>query len=182
MPKITAAGHPLHPQLVGFPIGLLPFSFAMDVCAAVTGKRSFADAAYYSLIGGIATAGLAAGAGAIDYFGIPPRTEEKRLANTHALLNLAVVSLETYSLVRRSRKRSRSSRLATALSGICFGGLLVSQWFGGHLVYEHGVRVKGREDFSGQRDFRAAGDEKLEQGMHRISEKFPDRGPEELAG
>jgi len=182
MPKVTLAGHPLHPQLVGLPIGLLPFSFAMDLCAMVTRKKSFTDAAYYSLVGGVATAALAGAAGAIDYFGIPPRTEEKRLANTHALLNLGVVALETANIVRRSRRRSRFNRWGVVLSGVSFGALLVSQWFGGHLVYEHGVRVKSLQDFSGQRDFKLARDNELEQSFQKIADKFPSRGPEEIAG
>jgi uncharacterized membrane protein len=42
MPKTTFAGHPLHPQLVGLPIGLLPFSFVMDTAYAVTREKTYA--------------------------------------------------------------------------------------------------------------------------------------------
>jgi uncharacterized membrane protein len=42
MPKTTLAGHPLHPQLVGFPIGLLPFGLVMDAMYAVTNDEAYA--------------------------------------------------------------------------------------------------------------------------------------------
>jgi uncharacterized membrane protein len=66
MPQSTLVGHPLHPQLIYSPLGLLPFSLVMDGLYAVTGKPSYADAAYYTLVGGT-VGGLAAGAaGALD--------------------------------------------------------------------------------------------------------------------
>jgi len=53
MPRVTVAGHPLHPQLIAFPLGLLPFSFVMDVAYMATGKKSFARAAKYCMTGGL---------------------------------------------------------------------------------------------------------------------------------
>jgi uncharacterized membrane protein len=61
MKQLTLAGHPLHPQIISIPLGLFPFSAAMDVMYLATGKQSYADAAYYSLVGAYA-GGLAAAA------------------------------------------------------------------------------------------------------------------------
>ena len=61
MPLTTFAGHPLHPQLITMPAGLLPFSLVLDLLHLKTGRRSYADAAYYTMIGGLA-GGVAAGA------------------------------------------------------------------------------------------------------------------------
>jgi uncharacterized membrane protein len=41
MAETTFAGHPLHPQLVGFPLGLLPFSLVMDFMHLATGEDKY---------------------------------------------------------------------------------------------------------------------------------------------
>src|SRR5689334_21474473 len=104
--KTTLAGHPLHPQLIPFPAGLLPFSFVMDVMHRATGEKSYADAAYYTVAGGL-VGGLAAGAaGAADYAKLPPGGELKRLGNVHAMMNIGIMALYAANLAKRRRNRS----------------------------------------------------------------------------
>jgi len=45
MPQVTLMGHPLHPQLIVLPAGLLPFSLLLDAMHAATRDQSYADAA-----------------------------------------------------------------------------------------------------------------------------------------
>ena len=59
MPQMTLTGHPLHPQLIVMPAGLLPFSLLLDVFHIKTRDQSFADAAYYTMMGGF-VGGIAA--------------------------------------------------------------------------------------------------------------------------
>jgi uncharacterized membrane protein len=40
MAQTTLAGQPLHPQLIRFAVGLLPYSFVMDLLHLATGKKS----------------------------------------------------------------------------------------------------------------------------------------------
>src|SRR4028118_434600 len=99
MPRSTFAGHALHPQLIVVPAGLLPFSFVMDAMNLATGRKSYADAAYYTMIGGL-LGGLAAGtAGAIDYLAIPVESNTKRTANMHAVLNITALGLTGLNLL-----------------------------------------------------------------------------------
>jgi uncharacterized membrane protein len=168
----TFAGHPVHPQLVGIPIGLLPFSLSMDIGYHMTGRQSFADAAYYSLAGGTGGALAAGAAGAVDYFSIPSGGESKQTANTHAGLNLAVMAVYGLSLATRRQDR-RPSAAATALSAMGAAGLIVSQWYGGHLVYEHGMRVGEEEEQRG----RLPGDRAVESAAMRSAEAMPAGGP-----
>ena len=35
---LTVAGHLLHPQLIGIPVGLLPFALVMDGAYRLTGR------------------------------------------------------------------------------------------------------------------------------------------------
>jgi uncharacterized membrane protein len=169
MPQSTFAGHPLHPQLITMPAGLLPFSLVLDLLHLKTGRRSYADAAYYTMIGGLA-GGLAAGAaGAADYFTIPPEDKAKKVADIHATLNIGLLALTGLNLALRSRGR-RSWSLPIFLSLVGNLGLFVSAWYGGHLVYEHGLRVKPAGPPSGEPELKLPGDDPIEQAIQSFSE------------
>jgi uncharacterized membrane protein len=141
MPRTTFAGHPLHPQLITMPAGLLPFSLLLDILYLKTGRHSYAEAAYYTMVGGF-VGGLAAGAaGAADYLTIPPDAPAKRTADTHAAMNIGLLALTGLNLCLRSGRR-KSGTGPALLSLVGNLGLFVSAWYGGHLVYEHGMRVK----------------------------------------
>lgn len=175
MKPISVAGHPLHPQLVGLPIGMLPFSFAMDILYHVTKRHSFASAALYSMVGGTASALAAGAAGAMDYMTIQKGTEEKQLANTHAIINLTAVGMYAANIALRQRNHGRPTLLGTIMNGLCVAGLTVSQWYGGDLVYKHQMRVQ-----SGQLEepaMRPPGDRVIERGLHRMAEAMPAGGP-----
>lgn len=164
MPKSTIAGHPLHPMLIVAPAALIPFGFILDAIHRSTGKESYSDAAYYSLVGGL-LGGLAAGAaGAMDYMTIKPETEVKRTANVHALLNSGALALTAANLVaRRNKPAHRGGSLA--LSALAAAGVMVSGWFGGRLVYEQGMRVKGVSPVADAPEARLPGDEIVEQAF-----------------
>lgn len=182
MRKMTLAGHPLHPQLIGIPAGLLPFSFAMDTLYLVTDKKSYADAAYYSMVGGTAGALAAGAAGAMDYLTIKPGGHTKKIANTHALMNIAITGLYALNIALRKRRNRRPSGWEIALSGLCTAGLVVSQWYGGHLVYEHGMRVRGRSELADVPEAKLPGDSRLARALERLDQPMTARGPHWVAG
>ena len=172
MPKTTLFGHPLHPQLIVVPAGLLPFSFVLDVLHATTRKRSFADASYYALVGGV-FGGLAAGtAGAMDYLSIPKDHPVKRTATTHALMNLGLITLYGLNLLSRRRRRAPTAG-QIALSGACAAGLSVSAWFGAEMVYELGLRVRGRDPLAAAPELKPPGDEAVARTLERVEEVVP---------
>src|SRR5574339_76744 len=79
VPQVTFMGHPLHPQLIVMPAGLLPFSLVLDALHVATRDQSYADAAYYTMMGGF-VGGIAAGAaGAADYGTIPSDSKAKAI-------------------------------------------------------------------------------------------------------
>jgi uncharacterized membrane protein len=167
MPNTTFAGHPLHPQLVSFPLGLLPFSLALDVLHAATGKQSFADAAYYTMVGGY-VGGMAAGAaGAMDYLTIPQKSESHKVANVHAGLNLGVMGLYSLNLLMRSRRRRGTGVLPVLMSALGTAGLIASAWFGGELVYKLGMRVEPPEEGEKPPEVKLPGDRKIEQAFQK---------------
>ncbi|HYO82826.1 MAG TPA: hypothetical protein VES20_15580, partial [Bryobacteraceae bacterium] len=59
---------------------------------------------------------------------------------------------------------------AVALSAVGTAGLLLSAWFGGHMVYSQGMRVKGVSEVEGAQDLKIPGDERIEAALTRIGE------------
>lgn len=167
MPQVTLGGHPLHPQMIVMPAGLLPFSLFLDLLYAATRRRSFADAAYYTMMGGFVS-GLAAGAaGAADYQTIPATSPAKKIGTVHGIMNVSLLTLTGMNLLMRRRRRE-PGLLPILLSAVGNAGLFVSAWFGGHLVYHHGMRVRGTELSGTSDELRLPGDERLEQNLSQV--------------
>lgn len=177
MPKSTFAGHPLHPQLISLPMGLLPFSLAMDLMHLATGRRRYAHAADLALKGGMAGALAAGAAGAADYLEIEPGSHTKRIANLHASMNVAATGLYGVNMALRSRRRVPSGRLPTLLSLVGTAAVFTSAWYGGHMVYEHGMRVRGVSEIEDAPDAAPPGDERVARGLERVEDRVPSGGP-----
>lgn len=176
MPKSTFAGHPLHPMLIVAPAALIPFGFILDAMHRATDNDDYATASYYSLTGGLIS-GLAAGvAGAMDYMAIERDTEVKRTANVHALLNTGALALTAANVaLRRGTHSHRGGSLA--MSALAAAGVLLSGWFGGRLVYEQGMRVKGVSPVQEVPELKAPGDETMERAMIAAERRMPAGGP-----
>ena len=84
--------HPLHPMLVGLPIGLWVFALVCDLMHALSGNAVWQSVSTYCIAGGIVGAILAAVPGLIDYFSIH-EAEMRRIANLHLAVNLGAVLL-----------------------------------------------------------------------------------------
>lgn len=177
MPKSTFAGHPLHPMLIVAPAALLPFGFVLDALHRATDNDDYANAAYYSLTGAL-VGGLAAGvAGAMDYLTIESDTDAKRTGNVHAMLNGGVMAVTAANLAMR-RKSYKHTGGSLALSALAALGVVVSGWFGGRMVYEQGVRVRGVSPVENAPDMKMLpGDERVEHAMQSVEQYAPSSGP-----
>jgi uncharacterized membrane protein len=179
MPKSTLAGHPLHPMLIVAPAALIPFGFILDAMAGSTDNDDYANAAWYSLTGGL-IGGIAAGvAGAMDYMAIESETEVKRTANVHAMLNGGALALTAANVaMRRTEYKHEGNGATLAMGAIAALGVLVSGWFGGKMVYEQGMRVKGVSPVQDAPSARMLpADERVEQAMHKVERYMPSSGP-----
>ena len=88
-----ALGHPIHQQLVVFPLGLLATAVVFDVLRLITDHDGFATASYYMIAAGIVFGLLAAVFGTIDYTAVPTGTRARRIGAMHGLGNVVVVVL-----------------------------------------------------------------------------------------
>ena len=138
-----ALGHPIHQQLVVFPIGLLATAVVFDVLRFITGNNGFAVASYYMIAAGIIAGLLAAVFGAIDYSAVPSGTRARRIGAMHGTGNVVVVVLFAASwLLRTGEPHHAPTTLAFILA--LLGALLatVTGWLGGELVDRLGVGVE----------------------------------------
>ena len=72
-------GHPVHPILIVFPLGLLATSVIFDVIYLVTDYAHMSDVAYWLIIAGILGGGVAAPFGLLDWLAIPAGTQAGRV-------------------------------------------------------------------------------------------------------
>ncbi len=131
--KAAIAGHPIHPALVGFPIGFFGAVLVSDVISIWGNPAFWPHVALWLIAFGVVGALLAALFGFVDYFTAPIDGSIKARATTHMILNLLVVAL--YIAAFFVRYGNPISMLGYVLTYVGLGTLLVSGWYGGHLVY-----------------------------------------------
>jgi uncharacterized membrane protein len=142
--RASIRNHPIHPMLVVFPIGLFIFSLVCDLAYHAGSHNVFwKGMAFYTMLGGVIGALLAAVPGFIDYRSIRDRSV-KTIATTHMILNLIVVVLFIFNLgVRYNVAPDPDTQLfGTILSVIGVAIMAVSGWLGGSMVYVHRVGVQ----------------------------------------
>jgi len=148
----SIAGHPIHPMLVPVAVGGLVLSFIFDIVCLSTGKIDpWSTVAYFTMIGGIVGALIAALFGFVDMLSLPSGSYTKKIALLHMALNLTLVVLFIASAWLRHQNASPAGTpFILSLTGILM--LVVSGWLGGKLVFEGGVGVSaGEEPAAGSR-------------------------------
>jgi uncharacterized membrane protein len=135
------AGHPVHPMLIVFPLGLLATAAIFDIITLSTSDSKWSTMARYMIAAGIIGGLLAAVFGLIDWIGIPSNTRAKAIGLWHGGLNVLVVLLFAGSWLLRRPEPASPSSLALALSFAAVVIAVVAGWFGGELVDRLGVGV-----------------------------------------
>src|SRR5262249_3166762 len=136
--------HPIHPMLVAIPIGLFVFSLIGDGIAFYRrGDAFWSNVAFYTMLGGVVGALIAAEPGFIDCLSIKDR-KAKNIGLWHMSFNLTIGALYAINLWLRTNS-SFDARLPLALSVVAVALLLVSGWLGGEMVFRHGVAVEPEE-------------------------------------
>jgi uncharacterized membrane protein len=134
-------GHPIHPMLIVFPLGLLATAVAFDIVAMVQGYQSWFHISFWMIAAGIIGGLLAAVFGLIDWLAIPSGTRAKRIGFLHGAVNVIVVLMFIVSWSIRRNGAEIPSNPALALSFIAVVLALVGGWLGGELVDRLGVGV-----------------------------------------
>ena len=134
-------GHPVHPMLIPFPLGLLVSSFIFDIIYLITGNNGFSVAAFWMIAAGVLGGLAAAVFGIIDFSGVPDETRAHSIGVWHAVLSVSMVILFAISWLLRLGQPAEPGLIPIILSlvGAALAGL--TGWFGGELVDRLGVGV-----------------------------------------
>ncbi len=140
--KVKSLGHPIHPILIVFPLGLLMTAVIFDVVFFATGDATFATVAFWCIAAGIVGGLLAAVLGLIDWLYIPAGTRAKSVGLWHGLTNVAVVVLFAASWLLRRGTPGYAPDTVPFVLGLAGAGLSgLGGWLGGELMGRLGVGV-----------------------------------------
>jgi uncharacterized membrane protein len=139
--KIKMMGHPIHPILVPFPLGLLTTSVIFDVIHLFTGVPRWAEVSFWMIAAGVIGGLLAAVFGLIDWLAIPSGTRAKVIGLGHGLSNVVMVALFATSWLLRSGAPGEPGILPIVLSFLGVGLASLGGFLGGELVFRLGIGV-----------------------------------------
>lgn len=139
--RVKLFGHPVHPMLVVFPLGLFATSVVFDIIGGLDNNGYWSSASYYMIGAGVISGMAASAVGTIDLLAIPAKTRAKRIGLFHGAVNIATITMFAASWLMRNSAENREDTTAVLVSivGIAIGTL--GGWLGGELVYRLGVGV-----------------------------------------
>jgi uncharacterized membrane protein len=139
--RVKFAGHPVHPMLIVFPLGLLATAVIFDIIYLVSGNTQWTVVAYYMIGAGVIGGLGAAVFGWLDWIGIPGGTRAKRIGLWHGIGNVAVLALFAVSWVLRrdNPEAPPTGAIVAGLIGVMLAA--ITSWLGGELVDRLGVGV-----------------------------------------
>jgi uncharacterized membrane protein len=139
--KTKLLGHPVHPMLIVFPLGLLSTSVVFDAMHTFSQKKDYAKASFWMLAAGLVGGMAAAPFGLRDWLALPENTRAKEVGLWHGAGNGIVITLFGLSWLLRRNKPEQPSATAVGLSLLGSSLALATAWLGGELSYRLGVGV-----------------------------------------
>ena len=140
--RIKFLGHPVHPMLIVYPLGLLSAAVIFDVLYLITGNADLATFSFWALVAGLVGGLAAAIFGLIDWLALPKGTRARRVGAVHGGGNVVVVALFGLSfLLRRDGAAYLPDVLPFVIALVGAAIALVTAWLGGELVYRLRVAV-----------------------------------------
>lgn len=134
-------GHPVHPMLVVFPLGLFTAGVVFDIIFLFGGNPTMAVVSFWMITVGIVGGLLAAPFGTIDWLAIPEGTRAKAIGLYHGVGNVIVMLLFLISWIMRVGEAADPGGWAFVLSFVGMGLALFTGWLGGELVDRLGIGV-----------------------------------------
>jgi uncharacterized membrane protein len=142
-------GHPIHPVLIVFPLGLLGTAVLFDIIGLIAGNNQLFAASFYMIAAGVIGGLVAAVFGLWDWLAIPLGTRAKRVGLVHAGANVAALTLFAISWLMRYAAQQTGGGQPTVtpegipviLGVIGLGIALFGGWLGGELIHRLDVSI-----------------------------------------
>ena len=140
--KTKLLGHPIHPMLVVFPLGLFSTAVLFDILYLSFANPAFPTVSFYLIAAGVIGGLLAAIFGFIDWLGLPSNSRARNLGAWHGIGNFVIVVMFSLSwLLRMNNPNFIPDSLALLLTFAGIGLAVITWWIGGELVFRMGVMV-----------------------------------------
>ena len=140
--RFKLLGHPVHPMLIVFPLGLFATAVIFDLLYLITANADLAVFSFWAIAAGIVGGLAAALFGLIDWLAIPSGTRAKQVGLIHGGGNVVIVALFAVSWLMRLDDAAFAPNLLPFILGLVGAGLaLFTAWLGGELVYRLRVAV-----------------------------------------
>jgi uncharacterized membrane protein len=144
--KITIAGHPIHPMIVGFPVAFYTAGVVTLIVYGLSGSGYWLQTSVYLLIAGVITALVAAIVGLLDLFiGVPAQTPARKTGVAHMGLNLlgTILFAGTAAMLwyRWRTQVEPAITLPLVLGLVALGSTVAAGSLGWKLVQTHHVGV-----------------------------------------
>jgi uncharacterized membrane protein len=139
--RVRVLGHPLHPMLIVFPLGLLATAAIFDILHLIDREGPWAFLSFYLIAAGLIGGLVAASVGVLDWLEIPMGSRAKKIGLMHALANSVVMIVFFFSWLLRRDLPAAPDTIALLLSFIGVGVALLGGWLGGELVYRLSIGV-----------------------------------------
>jgi len=139
--KAMFLGHPVHPMLIVFPLGLFPVAARLDIAYRRSTNAQRAAGSQWRVTAGVVGSLIAAVLALIDSLAPEAGTRAKAIGLFHGLTNFTVVVLFIISWFLR---QPNPAVIELAPIILCFIGValaLLGGWLGGELVYRMNVGV-----------------------------------------
>lgn len=140
---VAVAGHPIHPLLVTFPIGLLVTAFGTDLGYWLTSDPFWARASIWLIGAGFVSGIVAALTGMMDFLRID-RVRKRRAGWVHMIGNVVALGLTLVNWILRWDNVTAAVLPTGIIISFIVASLLgITGWYGAELIYRHKVAVIG---------------------------------------
>jgi len=133
----------LHPLVVHFPIALLTLAAFCEIFARLSGRESLRTTAYWNLVFGAIFAAVAVATGLFAENQAPKTGSVHEAVESHefsAFITLALFAIIfLWRVVREGEFYKKFSMIFLCAMIVAWFSLAVTSYYGGELVYKHGV-------------------------------------------
>jgi uncharacterized membrane protein len=139
----------LHPLVVHFPIALLTFAVFCEIGARLSGRDSLRTTAYWNLVVGVLFAAAAVASGLLAEEVVPQNSASHATLESHetsAFITLSLfAAIFLLRVLRHGELYRKFSVIFLCAMIVAWLGLAATSYYGGELVYRHGVATESQK-------------------------------------